>query len=184
MYKITGGNALLDVNLVLTKANVGDSMKVADLGCGSSGHFIFPTAHLVGHDGVVYAVDIMKIALENIERRRKQENLSNVKTVWSNLEIFNATRIESGSLDIALLVNTLYQSHKRKEIIREAVRMLKKGGKLVIIDWKNTSSPFGPPAEERVDLNALKEGAGHFGLNIEEEFFAGHYHYGLIFTKL
>jgi len=184
MPKITGGNSLLDVNVILTKAAVTQDMKMADLGCGATGHFVFPAAEIVGRDGVVYAVDIMRPTLETIDRRKKQENLINIQTVWSNLEIYNATKIESGSLDIALLINTLYQSHKRIEVMREAVRLLKKGGRLIVVEWKNVNLPFGPPVEERVNLEPLKKAAAKMGLDLEEEFFAGQYHYGLIFSKL
>ena len=184
MFKTTGGNALLDVNFVLSKARIGENMKVADLGCGSSGHFVFPASKIVGKKGKVYAVDILKTVLSEINKRIKQENIGNIETVWSNLEIFKATKIESGSLDAVFLINTLYQSHKRVEIMREAIRMLKKGAKLLVIDWKNTASPFGPPVEERVKIDLLKIGGKKLGLEIEDEFDAGQYHYGILFTKL
>ncbi|RLC38265.1 hypothetical protein DRH27_02675 [Candidatus Falkowbacteria bacterium] len=184
MYKLTGGNAFLDVNLILTKAGIEEKMIVADLGCGSTGHFVFPTAQIIGGKGKVFAVDIMKTSLEVVNRRVKQENILNVKPVWSNLEIFGATDIEANMLDIALLINTLYQSKKRVEIIREANRMLKKGGKLVIVEWKNAALPFGPPIEERVKIDQLKKGVQKLGLKLEEEFFAGQFHYGLIFIKI
>lgn len=184
MSKVIGGNALINVNLILEKAEVGDRIKVADLGCGSSGHFIFPAADLVGKQGKVYAVDILKTVLEIINRRVKLENLSNIETVWSDIEIFGATKIEANSLDAALLMNTLYQSHKRAEIVRETTRMIKKGGKLIVVEWKNVASPFGPPVEERVKKDLLQAAAKKFGLQIEEEFEAGDYHYGMVFIKL
>ncbi|NCO80046.1 hypothetical protein CO116_02295 [Candidatus Falkowbacteria bacterium CG_4_9_14_3_um_filter_38_19] len=183
MAALIGGNALIDANLIITKVRVGEKTKIADLGCGASGHFIFAAAKIVGKKGLVYAVDILKTVLETINKRAKIENYDNVKTIWSNLEIFGATKIESGSLDIALLINTLYQSHKRAEIMREAIRMLKQGGKLVVAEWKNMVTPFGPPAEERVKRDLLIVAAKKLGLHQEEEFEAGQYHYGLIFIK-
>lgn len=181
---VTGGNALVDANLVLTKAKIGDKMKVADFGCGVSGHFVFSTAKLVGKNGKVYAVDILKTVLENIAKRIKQENFSNIEPIWTDLETFGATKIEAGSLDVGYLINTLYLSHKRVEIIRESVRMIKKGGCLVVVEWKNISIPFGPPPEERVNSSLLKNAAARLGLKLEEEFEAGQYHYGLIFLKM
>lgn len=181
---ITGGNALIDVNLILSRAHIGDRMKVADLGCGASGHFVFPASKLVGRNGIIYAVDILKTVLENIDKRARIEGMNNIKTVWTDLEIFGATKIEAGSLDVSMLLNTLYQSKKRAEIMRESVRMTKKGGKLVVVDWKNISIPFGPPPEERVNVDLLKKAAVKLGLSLDSEFEASQYHFGLIFTKL
>lgn len=174
---------MLDANLIFTKAQVGEKTKVADLGCGSSGHFIFPAAKLVGKKGLVYAVDILRTALETINKRARVENFPNIKTIWSNLEIFGATKIEAGSLDVAFLINTLYQSHKRAEILRESVRLIKKNGRLVVVEWKNIAAPFGPPPEERVKKELVDAALKRFGLRLEEEFDAGQYHYGLIYIK-
>ncbi len=178
-----GGGALIDTKLIMDKAQIGDKMKVAELGCGASGHFVFPAAKLVGKQGIIYAVDILKTVLENINRRARAENYSNIKTIWSNLEIFGATKIEAASLDVALLINILYQSHKRAEILREAIRLIKKGGKVIVIEWKNIAAPFGPTAEEKVKKDLLELAAKKLGLNLDDEFEAGQYHYGLIFTK-
>ncbi len=184
MFKSTGGNVLLDVNFILDKAQISKDMRVADLGCGASGHFIFPGARIVGKQGKVYAVDILKTILETVNRKIKQENLENIETVWSDLEVFKATKIEAGSLDIALLINTLYQSSKRAEILRESIRMVKKGGKILVVEWKNMSSPFGPPATERVKPELLRTAGQKLGLKIEDEFDAGQYHFGILFIKL
>lgn len=177
-------NSLLDVSLVLKMAKVSERKKVADLGCGSTGFFTFGPAKLVGKNGKVYAVDILKPILEKIKRQAKQENFENIETIWSDLEMFNATKIEAGSLDVGLLVNTLYQSHKRAEIIRESIRMIKKGGMLAIVEWKDSYAPFGPPIEERVKKGLLVQAANKLGLQLEEEFEAGPYHYGVVFIKL
>ena len=53
MYKVTGGGILIDVNFILEKARIAEGMKVADLGCGTLGHFVFPAAKIVGKRGRV-----------------------------------------------------------------------------------------------------------------------------------
>ena len=175
---------LLEQELIIKKIGAVEKMKIADLGCGSSGFFVFPLAQLVGKEGLVYAVDVKKESLESITRKARQNNLRQIKTVWSNLEIFNATKIEPESLDVALLINTLYQSQNRVDIIREAMRMLKKGGRLFIIEWNKRPCPFGPQADHKVEIDLLKNGMQRLSMRLEEEFLAGDYHYGLIFIKL
>jgi ubiquinone/menaquinone biosynthesis C-methylase UbiE len=175
--------SLLNQELIIKKIGAVEKMKVADLGCGSNGFFVFPLAQLVGKEGLVYAVDIKKEVLENIARKARQNNLRQIKTIWSNLEIFNAAKVEPESLDVALLINTLYQSQKRVDIIREARRMLKKNGHLLIVEWNNLPCSFGPQADHKVDVEMLKNGMQRLSMKLDEEFSAGEYHYGLIFTK-
>lgn len=183
MSRITGGNALIDPQVIITKAGITERMHVADLGCGGTGHFVFPVAATVGKNGIIYAVDILKNNLANIERRANLENLSQVRTVWSNLEIFQATKIETGSLDVALLINILYQSDKRAEIVREAVRLTKQQGRVVIVDWNTTATPFGPSLTERLNKDNLQKVGERLGLTLTEEFAAGEYHFGIVFVK-
>jgi len=122
--------------------------------------------------------------LEEIKKEAAKKNLPQIVTVWSNLEVFKATDIETSSLDGALLVNTLHQSNKKIEMLREAVRLLKRGGKLLIVEWKNADAPLGPEPDKRVNPESLKNAAIKIGLDILEEFDAGPYHYGLVLIKL
>lgn len=175
---------LFDIAGILHKIAIGEKQRVAELGCGNFGFFAFPLARLVGRSGKVYAVDILKSALAEIKSRATKENLPQLIPVWSNLEIFKGTKIETDSLDIALLVNVLHQSDKRADIIREAARMLKTGGQLLIIEWSNSDAPLGPKPEKRIKLESLKTAAAKLGFGVKEEFKAGPYHYGLILIKL
>jgi ubiquinone/menaquinone biosynthesis C-methylase UbiE len=176
--------ALFDIEAILSKIGIEEKQTVAELGCGNFGFFVFPLANLVGRSGKVYAVDILKPTLEEILREAKKDNLPQIIPVWSNLEIFKATKIETNSLDSALLINILHQSEKKVEILREAIRLLKRGGKLLIMEWKNSDLPFGPSQAKRIKVEALKTAAPKIGLSLIEEFEAGPYHYGLIFIKL
>lgn len=183
MQKLASGNFLLDVPEIMKHLHILSKMKIADLGCGSGGHFVIPASYKVGKNGKVYAVDILKTVLEVIDRMARQENINNIETVWSNLEVFRATKIPSTSLDIALLINTLYLSKHRVEILREAIRLIKRKGKLIVIEWENADLPIGPSAEDRVIKENLILGCKKMGLSLEEEFNPGPYHYGLIFEK-
>lgn len=175
---------LFDINKIIHKIEVEPRQQVAELGCGNFGFFTFPLARLVGKNGSVYAIDVMKSSLNAISARAKESNLNQIKTIWSNLEIFKGTKIEASTLDAALLVNVLHQSDKRADIIREAARMLKSGAKLLIVEWSEAESPFGPDTKRRLKSESLKKAAVQLGFEIKEEFKAGPYHYGLILIKL
>ncbi|MFP4514929.1 MAG: class I SAM-dependent methyltransferase [Parcubacteria group bacterium] len=175
---------LLDIDSTLQEIPIEAGQKVADLGCGNFGYFILASAKIIGSQGIAYAVDIQKHHLKEVEKQAKKENLNQVKTVWTNLEKWKGAKIENNSLDVALLINTLNQSDKRADILREASRMIKKKGKLLIVEWLNKDVPFGPKPEKKVRKDAIIDAAPKLGLKLDKEFSAGEFHYGLLFSKL
>lgn len=175
-------NNLLNVEMILKKIPHQDFLQVADLGCGNFGFLVFPLAHLVGKKGKVYAVDIIQTALDEISQRARLENLPQVETVWSNLEIFGATKIEADKLDAALLINVLHQADKSIDMLKETIRMIKPGGRLIIVDW-NEDHPFGPAASQLISRDKLKTAISKLKLELAEEFTPGKSHYGLVFVK-
>jgi ubiquinone/menaquinone biosynthesis C-methylase UbiE len=184
MKKNFRGNKLLFVEEIIKKAKLKEGMKIADLGCGSHGYFIFNPSFLIGNTGIVYALDVLKIVLEDLDKTIKIENYKNIKTVWSNLENYKASKIDSMTLDVSFLVNVLYQSDKKVDVLREAIRMLKKSGRIIIVEWVQEASLIGPPMEKKIEKDNLILAMQKLGLSLEEEFVAGRYHYGLIFKKL
>ena len=183
VLKISGGNALLDPYFIFEQIGLGVGNKIADLGCGAAGHFVVPAAKIVGKEGIVYAVDLLKSVLDAVKSRARLEGVGNIETVWSNLEIYGATDIKEGSLDLVLLANTLFQIPKRGEVFREAVRLVKNGGRIAVVEWGLASAPLGPPLDRRLNKDMVRELARANGLAEVKEFKAGPYHYGLIFSK-
>lgn len=175
---------MFDVNLIINKLSIKEGDLVADLGCGHFGYFVFKIAPIIGMTGLIYAVDILPPVLEDIKKQAYLENYPQVKTVWSNLEIFKGTNIESSSVDKALIVNVLSQSEKKVDIIREAVRILKRGGLLLIADWKNDALLFGPEADKRLKFEALKQAAVKLSLTTIEEFEVGENYHALLLKKI
>ena len=174
---------LLDAGALLKKLPIHNGMKVADLGCGGAGHFVLPASSLVGDTGTVYAVDILKSVLTGIDSMARMRNIHNIHTLWSNLEHFEATALPNGFLDSAFLVNILFLSTKHKEILQETARMIKKGGSLLVIDWKDNNDIMGPPQPIRVSPQRIINYTRGLDLELREQLSAGKYHYALIFEK-
>lgn len=180
---LVNNNILIDINLLLNKIVKNDSEKIADLGCGAFGYFVFSLAKRIGRHGKIYAVDIIKSNLDNIKRTASLENLNQIETVWGDLELHRGIKIKDGSLDAALLVSVLGQSNDFRAILKEAHRMLRRDGRLLIVDWDDKQSPFDINPEKRLNKEILKEVVDDLGWQIVEDFPAGKYHYALLLIK-
>lgn len=179
---ISTGAQLIDLRSTLKRLGVAHGMKVAELGSGT-GYFSIVAASLVGDAGRVYAIDVLKSALSAVMREARKSDLGNIVPVWSNIEVYRGARqISDKSIDIDLVINTLFQSHKHKEFLHECVRMLRPGGSMVVIDWK-WRTPFGPPQEDRVDPEEVRAILEAEDLKFIENFEPGPYHFGMVFKQ-
>jgi len=180
-----GGTHLLDAEFLLSnKLGLRNGMTYADLGIGSAMHFIFPAAQMVGNEGKVYAVDIQKGLLSAAQSRARTEGLGNIETVWSDLEVYGAAKaITNDSLDALSLINVLYQTKEDEHVFNEANRMLKAGGKALVIDWLSNGASFGPPESARTSLDKVRQMAKVVGWREIEVFEPGTYHFAILFKK-
>lgn len=176
-------NQLVDVQLLFQKAHMQPGMQVADFGCGRTGHITYPAAHILGKEGTVYAVDILKDVLETIYKGAQTNTHVNIHTVWSDLEQYGMTAIPENSLDIGFLVSVLDQTKKQEAILTEVRRLLKEKARLVIVDWIKKPPAFGPPEESFVNFTELKKWATEHSFVVQEEFPVGPYHWGLVLYK-
>lgn len=177
------GTELINPFKVLERVGIRERMNVADLGCGALGHFVFPAAQLVGPKGHVYAVDIVRDVLEMVSRKAKEDRFDNVTGVWSDIDVYRATRIPEGELDLTLLVNNLFLSQNRPHLVKEMARLTKRGGRVVIIEWKTTATPLGPPSDRRITKEEATALMRIPEFSLMEEFEAGPHHYGLLFQR-
>jgi len=178
----TAGTHLLDSKKILQKIGVTQGSRVADLGCGKIGQFVYPSSEIIGEDGMVYAVDVQKEILNELKKGIEHRNLKNAQIVWADLENFGSTKIPEGTLDYIFLVTVLHQSKKQEQIIKEATRLLKIGGKLLIIDWKQ-DSPLAKSTTEKVDADEVMDFAKESKLKLKERMKVGRFHFGLVFEK-
>jgi ubiquinone/menaquinone biosynthesis C-methylase UbiE len=182
MIDLPTGRALLDPDHILEEAGIRQDMKVADLGVGNIGHFLFPAARMVGDKGMVFGVDILRPVLEAVKNQLKISGQENVTLIWGNIETLGGTKIPDNAVDLALMVGVL-NAVRQDLALAEARRILGTDGLLLVVDWKPQGGPMGPKPETRLakeDARRLAEAAGFV---FKKEFEAGAHHYGLVFTK-
>jgi len=170
----------LNPEQVLNQIELGSNMTAADFGCGSGGWAI-PLAQRL-KTGKVYAIDVQEEALSALRTKMEMAKISNIKLIKADLEQGPGSSIQSNLLDLVLLTNLLFQIKDKKAIIEEAKRVLRTGGRLLVVDWEK-DSPLGPK-EGRIEPLEVKELAQSSGFVLDKELVAGSYHYGLVFLKI
>lgn len=172
----------LDPAKILTQIEVGNGSIAADFGCGP-GYFSFPFAKAVGSDGKIYALDVLQHVVEFVENKAKSMGLMNVVAQRANVEKENGSKIDSSAVDWVILKDILFQNQKKEIIITEAFRILKHGGKALLIEWNRGNSVIGPQADMRIPQEELKKLFVKSGFEIEKNIDAGNFHYGFVAVK-
>lgn len=158
-----------------------EGMKVADLGAGS-GHYAVAAGNIVGKQGRVYAVDVQEDILKHIKDRAADRNLSNVDTVWGNIEKPGGTKLRDQSIDAVILSNTLFQLEQKEAVVAEIKRILKSEGKLLVVDWAGAYGGLGPHPEHVVPEPEAEKLFIDAGFHKAKAFRGGPHHYSLLFT--
>lgn len=156
--------------------------RVADFGAGS-GHFTLEAARRVGDTGVVYAIDVLASSLETIEGLAKVEKLGNITCVRANLEKEQGSKIIPNSLDLVIAKDVLFQNKDKESVLKEAHRILKSGGRILVVEWNESQRTIGPEASLRVAEDALQKMVKTAGFGVEKVLSAGDYHYAFMARK-
>lgn len=169
----------LNPHTVVNEFGLKPGIRVADFGSGS-GDFAISIARIVGKDGIVSAIDIRISALEVLNSHIKLEGFRNIKPINGNLEKENGSKLKIVSQDFVLCSNILHQADNPFAVLKEAYRVLKPSGKLIIIDWQR-QFVFGP--RQRISKEEAQKLARDVGFKFERELSLVASHYGFIFLK-
>ena len=163
---------------VMDALGIADGARVADLGAGG-GWFTVRLSRRVGPNGRVYAEDIQPQMIESIARRVSREGLANVMTV---LGTPNDPRLPT-DLDAVLIVSTYPEMTDPVALLENVAASLKPNGRVGIIDFRLEGGGPGPPADERVEPDAVIRDAERAGLQLlaRKEFLT--YQYLLVFGQ-
>ena len=152
---------------------------MADIGCGS-GHLILPLADKVGSYGKVYAVDVHQDLLAKIRKEALRHKYNNVTVIACDAEKLGATGLHDHSLDRIFLTNVLFQFEHKEGAVAECKRILKKNGRVVVVDWTDSFNNLGPHKDHvATKAMAVKLFSSH-GFKVDREIDAGEHHYGLV----
>ncbi len=154
---------------------------VADLGAGT-GYYTVAAGHIVTR-GKVYAVEITKDFLTTIKNKLTDEHLENVEILWGNVEKIGGTNIGDGVVDAVVVSNIFFQVEDKTNFIEEIKRILKPGGRVLLIDWSPENSSPLSELKGALSKDAVSELFTGKGFIKERDIDAGAYHYGMILIK-
>jgi len=163
----------------LAKLGLNDGMKVVDIGAGS-GFYTLEAARRVGSSGRVYAIDVEKNLLERIRTTGAGNGLRNIEVIWANAEKVGGTKLREALADRVIASNILFQLEKPDDFALELKRILKPGGKAMVIDWSEISSVGPRTVFPQMKARTLFE---KNGFKLDQSFSAGDHHYGLVFIR-
>lgn len=166
----------------LDQTTISAGWQVADFGCGS-GHFTLEAARRVGDTGLVYAIDVLDSALETIESSAKVEGLENITCMRANLEKEKGTEIVTNTIDLVIAKDIFFQNKEKKNILKEAFRILKSDGWLLVVEWGGEQRTIGPNVSLRIPEKEMYATVEENGFRVEKKLSVGDYHYAFLAKK-
>jgi ubiquinone/menaquinone biosynthesis C-methylase UbiE len=135
----------LNPELMWKTLNPGASGVLVDIGAGT-GVFAALFARKMAR-GKVYACDISDVMISWMKENLPAELRERVVPIKMDE---SSVPLPEGVADIVYMINLHHELEEPEKIIAEAHRLLKEGGKLMIVDWKKEETPEGPPLSIRI----------------------------------
>jgi len=167
--------AELDPGNTLTKIGFKDNMTLCDIGAGS-GIFSFPAAKI--SNGIIYALEASDEMIEVLESRKNDLDVNNLQV----------KKVESDQLplgdalcDMAIMVTVLHELENKSMMLQEIRRILKRNGRLAVIEFHKGKTPLGAPLDHRISEEKVTELCREIGMNLIENYRLGDNFYCLTF---
>ena len=156
---------------------------VADLGAGT-GVLSVLAAQAVGEAGRVYAIEVQKGLLEKLKNHARAARTHNVEALWGDIERRHGTHLRERTVDACIASNVLFQVEHKDSFVAEVKRILKPGGRVLLVDWTDSFNNIGPHKDHIVTESAARALFEKGGFAFMKKIDAGQHHYGMIFRKI
>ena len=142
---------ILNPEVIWTKADLRDAEVIVDIGAGT-GFFALPFSKKL-KAGKVYACDTSDVMIEWMKNNlpvESQRIIIPLKMAESSVPL------PDGIADLIYMINLHHELEDPIMVIKESLRLLRDGGKIIIIDWKKQETPEGPPLAIRVTEETIE----------------------------
>ena len=123
-----------------------------DIGAGN-GFFSLPAAEIVGERGKVYSVDVEVDMLLDLKHRAQQAGLTDRIEICRSED--NDANLHQDA-DFMLFSYLFHEVEEKKKFLNNYFSFLKKGSRVVFIEWDPEKREEGPPLHHRVKSEELK----------------------------
>ena len=181
----------LDSDEIIQELDLKGDETFMDAGCGD-GHNAIKILEDYNHTGLVYAVDIYDASIEDMNKYKAENNVENLINIEADITE-GIPGVDDESIDVVLMVNVFHgfkASRKLDEAVEELARIVKKDGKIAIMDYKPWDVPKGPPTQYRSSPENLEKLFNSHGLKmtylneeIGEDIPEGKSHFLIMFSK-
>ena len=134
-----------DPEIIWKELALANPRVLVDIGAGT-GFFAVPFSRKLV-DGRVYACDLQEEMLAWMRERLPADVRDRVVPVKMEE---TQVPLEDGNADLVYMVNLHHELEDVASMMGEAYRLLKRGGTVLVMDWKKGETPSGPPQEIRV----------------------------------
>jgi ubiquinone/menaquinone biosynthesis C-methylase UbiE len=141
----------MPVNKIIKDIKPSKNETWADIGAGT-GVFTIPIAAKVKE---VYAMDISETMLQKLQQHLTSKNINNVKLLKSDE---SKIPLNDSSVENVFLAFVAHELNDPANYFKETRRILKPGGRLLIIDFAKVIS-FGPPLDHRLEAKQVDKWA-------------------------
>jgi ubiquinone/menaquinone biosynthesis C-methylase UbiE len=156
--------------------------KVVVFGSGSGGHTLAAARALKG-SGTIYGIDSRGQMVEKLKKEAQERHHLNVRVLHGNVDRLGGTGIGAMSADAVIIPDTLFAYRDKATILKEASRIMKPGGRLLIVEWAASYAGAGPAPKDVCREEDALGFAKNAVFEYDRRFSAGNYHYALIFHK-
>jgi phosphoethanolamine N-methyltransferase len=144
------------IDSLFASESINSSSKILDIGSGVGG----PIIHLAkSHPATFVGIDPCKTAIDRANQllAKNKDTLKGDVSFILHKDPFSLSLFQDSSFDFIFSVETILHVPLEHKLtyFKEMHRILKPGGKIIIMDWLRTDKPYSPKTKEMMEIDEV-----------------------------
>lgn len=150
LFEAPGRGEWQKPDAVIRALGLKKGQRIADIGAGS-GYFTRRFARAVAPGGEAVGYDVDPAMVSHMKEYAAQKRIKNYR---ASLISPDNPALDRASFDMIFMCNTYHHLENRVAYLKKLKPALKKGGRVVIVDYRSDSN-FGPPAKFKLGESSV-----------------------------